>query len=401
MMATAINYLDRIALNIMSDRIKVAFSLNDLQYGALESVFSFAFGMGALLVGTIVDMVSVHRVYPIMVLGWSAAGILTGYATTFDMLLGCRFFLGLFEAGNWPCGIRTTRSILRPNERSMGNALFQGGTALAVVIAPYTIKLLLNEADATGSPEGWRVPFRIIGCLGFVWILIWVATVPSRQLGPRSGDGRQVLPEGAVRFVEVFSDRRFWALVASTIAINICWHGFRAWLPLFLKARGYSEDDRTDTLTAYYLTADVGSWTVGLLTIFLCRQGVGLHPARLLMLGLCAVLATSSVVLPELTPGWQLQVGLMVIAFAGLGLFPSYYSLSQEISSLHQGKVTGTLGAFAHFSQALIKLVEGRVCTETQSYDWVLRIDGLAPLAAFLIVLALWSSSSGANDRQK
>src|ERR1700722_8291617 len=110
MQATIINYMDRMALNQMAYRIKQAFDLNDKEYSSLESAFSFAFALGAITVGFLVDRLSVRWVYPFMVLGWSLAGVFTGFANSFAMLLACRFMLGLFEAGNWPCGIRTTRA---------------------------------------------------------------------------------------------------------------------------------------------------------------------------------------------------------------------------------------------------------------------------------------------------
>src|ERR1700733_5733897 len=75
MLATVINYMDRMALNQMGVRIKTAFELNNSQYSYLESAFSFAFAIGAISVGYLVDRVSVRWVYPFMVLGWSCAGI--------------------------------------------------------------------------------------------------------------------------------------------------------------------------------------------------------------------------------------------------------------------------------------------------------------------------------------
>src|SRR5436309_15190001 len=82
-LATTLNYMDRIALNQMAVRIQTALSLDDVQYSRLESGFSLSFALGALLTGFVVDRVSVRWVYPFMVLGWSAAGVLTGYATGF------------------------------------------------------------------------------------------------------------------------------------------------------------------------------------------------------------------------------------------------------------------------------------------------------------------------------
>src|SRR5438477_8901197 len=116
MQATVINYMDRIALNQMADPIMKAFGLSNTQYSALESVFSVAFAIGIFSTGVVVDRVSVRWVYPLMVLGWSVAGVLTGFAGSFGMLLAARFMLGLFEAGNWPCALRTTRTTLRPEE---------------------------------------------------------------------------------------------------------------------------------------------------------------------------------------------------------------------------------------------------------------------------------------------
>src|SRR5262245_37990060 len=97
MLATVINYMDRMALNQMAVRIKIYFALSNTEYSLLESVFSFAFAVGALTTGYVVDRISVRWVYPLMVLCWSAAGVLTGFANGFWMLLSCRFALGFFE----------------------------------------------------------------------------------------------------------------------------------------------------------------------------------------------------------------------------------------------------------------------------------------------------------------
>ncbi|HEX4606737.1 MAG TPA: MFS transporter, partial [Urbifossiella sp.] len=123
-LATTLNYMDRVGLNQMAVRIQDALHLDDIEYSRLESGFSFAFAVGAVAFGFLVDRVNVRWVYPAAVLGWSAAGVLTGYASGFAWLIVCRIALGFFEAGNWPCGIRTTKAVLRPDERSFGNSLF-------------------------------------------------------------------------------------------------------------------------------------------------------------------------------------------------------------------------------------------------------------------------------------
>lgn len=410
MLATTINYMDRMALNQMALRIKTYFQLDNTQYSLLESAFSFAFAIGAITTGYVVDRFSVRWVYPLMVLGWSAAGVLTGFASSFWMLLTCRFALGFFEAGNWPCGIRTTRAVLRKEERSLGNSLFQSGTALGAVITPLLVLFLLRSADpgeparnaimsvtggtyaaVSGAPvDTWKYPFRIIGSLGVVWIALWFTTVPRTLLRSETGPAGAA-DAGIARFRDVLRDVRFWVLFATVVAINITWHGYRAWLPLYLQEqRGYSEAEMSRFTTLYYLIADVGSWTIGGLTLWLCHRGMSVHRSRSLVYGLCAVLTLGTLAVPVLPSGWPLQLALLTVAFGALGLFPTYFALSQELSAAHQGKVSGTLGAGAHFSLALIYPLEGLISDATGSYEVVLGGIGVAPLAAFLFLLWKW-----------
>ncbi|MDB5308492.1 MAG: yjjL 1 [Gemmataceae bacterium] len=391
-LATTLNYMDRVALNQMAVRIQTAFRLDDEQYSRLESGFSFAFALGAILTGVIVDRVSVRWVYPLVVFGWSAAGVLTGSATGFWSLITCRIVLGLFEAGNWPCGIRTTRAVLRPEERSFGNSLFQSGTAVGAVVTPFLILVLLRQADAAAGGSGadsWKLPFRLIGLIGTGWVALWFLTVPGRLL---TAAAEPPAAAGAARYRDVFRDRRFWALLVVVIAINISWHTYRTWLPKYLmEKRGFDEAGMAGLTTWFYLTADVGSWTAGLGTLLLIRRGYGGHATRLFAFAGCAALSAIAIVVPFAPPGWPLTAVVLLFAFASLGLFPTYFALTQDVSAKHQGKVTGTLGAGAHLFLSLVMYpIEGRVIKETGSYDEVLAAAGVFPLLALGLMLRLW-----------
>jgi ACS family hexuronate transporter-like MFS transporter len=354
-----------------------------------------AFAIGIFGTGLIVDRFGVRLVYPFMVLGWSAAGVLTGFAGSFWMLLTARFMLGLFEAGNWPCALRTTQTILKPEERSFGNSLFGSGTALGAVLTPWLVDAVLKWAVGNGMSDAWRVPFRAIGSLGLIWIALWFITVPGRMVNPAGAGDAPPPHQGAARFAEVFRDRRFWVLVVITITVNITWHAYRAWLPLYLQnQRGYTREEMRDFMTVYYLAADIGTWTAGLLTLVLCKYGMRLHRTRVLMFAVCALLALGTLAVPFLSDGRPVQAGILLVGFASLGLFPTYFALSQELSSKHQGKVTGTLGASAHLSLAAMYQLEGWICDLTRSYEWVLGGVGIFPLFALGAILVLWPPGS-------
>ena len=55
LLATMINYMDRLTLNQTAVRIKQEFTLDARDYGHLESAFAFAFALGGLVFGWMAD----------------------------------------------------------------------------------------------------------------------------------------------------------------------------------------------------------------------------------------------------------------------------------------------------------------------------------------------------------
>jgi ACS family hexuronate transporter-like MFS transporter len=459
LLATMVNYMDRLTLNLMSVPIMRELGLGEREYGLLEKAFGVAFALGAILAGWLVDRWSVRWLYLAAVLLWSLAGFLTGLASGFATLLLCRFLLGLAEAGNWPCALRTTQHLLPPGERTMGNSILQSGAAAGAVLTP---PIVLGLLALTGT---WRYSFMAVGALGLVWSAGWLAVVRGADLAvprpPRSPSlmnilGWLVVLYAADLFVHVLAEpgerrpaiqailavlgfdgvavpawlptavsvavtvlgiggvvlwlarvtrdddwlprplffRRFAALAVIVVAINLTWHFFRAWMPLFLQNQhGYSLDQAGWFNSAYYACADFGSLTAGFATLLLARRGVGVHLSRVTVFVLCALLTTSSVVVSTLPPGPLLLALLLLIGFATLGLFPAYYSFSQELTVRHQGKLTGALGCICWMSMALMQEVVGIVVGRTGSYREGVAAAGLLPLLGVAALVLLWGQT--------
>src|SRR5947209_1661351 len=153
LLATMINYMDRLTLNQTAKRVMEEVGFDERGYADLESAFAYAFSLGAILTGWLADRVNLRWLYPAALFAWSLAGFATGLVPGFFGLLACRFVLGLAEAGHWPCALRTTQRILSPSERSLGNSLLQSGAALGAVLTPLLILTL-----PTG-PGTWRYAF--------------------------------------------------------------------------------------------------------------------------------------------------------------------------------------------------------------------------------------------------
>src|SRR5262249_44047639 len=158
------------------------------------------------------------------------------FVETFKGLLLCRLFLGFFEAGHWPCALRTTQRILSPSERTLGNSILQSGSSIGSVVTPILVLALL-----TPERGSWRFAFQIIAVSGLAWVVLWLTAIRARDLTgpvPTDADGPAAgafTAEESQSFWSVLFTRRFATLLIVVFAINTSWHIFRAWLPMFLQ----------------------------------------------------------------------------------------------------------------------------------------------------------------------
>jgi len=432
LMATMLNYMDRQTLSLTITDIRHELGLSNEQYGNLEFGFGMAFAIGGLVTGFIVDSVSVRWMYPAVLLGWSLAGVATAYGADVGAwcsrvlvdhfavdpvrwriasageqaylgLMICRIALGFFEAGQWPCALVTTQRVLARKDRSFGNSLLQSGAAIGAIFTPLVVQWLVTD-----EPGTWRGPFVIIGLAGMTWIVPWFALVRSTDLRRPDEQGSSTEPSGAARAVggpsvggtadgqsTVRTLRRFAALVVVVIMINATWQFFRVWLPALL--REFHEYDRTTVnyfTSAYYIATDAGCVTVGALARWLTSLGWGVHRARMATFLGCALLTSLSTIVAHLTRGPLLLGLLLAIGFGALGLFPNFYSFTQELSVRHQGKVTGILSAATWVITSWMQREVGRMVDATHSYAAGIFWVGLAPLVAFAALALLWGGRS-------
>jgi MFS transporter, ACS family, hexuronate transporter len=387
LLASMINYMDRQTLANAASRITKQFALSQEQYGDLEFGFGWAFAVGSIVFGVLVDRVSVRWVYPGVLLLWSVTGFLTGMISNFNELLVCRTLLGLFEAGHWPCAIKTTQFLLEPNDRAMGNGLLQGGASIGAVLTPLVMQRILTEQLGT-----WRPAFQIIGAVGLLWIPFWFALVREHDLKPAP---REESSPQTSAWKDLFT-RRMLVVLIVVACINTCWQTLRAWLPKFLmEGRGYLEAHALYFNSAFYIASDVGCIGAGALALWLARCGRAAYSARMMAFSACAMLSGLTLLIPFLPKGWPLLCVLLLVAAGALGVFPVYHAFTQDISAQHQGKVTGVAGIAAWaFSPPGQKLF-GRIVDRTGSFDAGIAVTGCMPLIALAALVWLW------NPREK
>jgi ACS family hexuronate transporter-like MFS transporter len=189
----------------------------------------------------------------------------------------------------------------------------------------------------------------------------------------------------------IYADPRFVVLVILTITINQTWHFLRVWLPKCLQEQyRYSEQSVFWFITAYYFAAGVGSLASGVLTLCLARSRLGVHGSRVAMFAAFTVITALTLVTARLPAGPVLLGLLLLVGFGALGLYPVYYSLSQELTVRHQGKVTGVLGFSTWVVSAVMHPMVGRWLDQTRDWPTVLGLAGTFPVVGLLALLVLW-----------
>jgi ACS family hexuronate transporter-like MFS transporter len=413
MFATLLNYMDRQVLPQIATELKGAYGIDAARYGTVGRNFAWAFALGSIFFGLIADRIGPRLLYPVVLIGWSAAGLATPLmrdpqwtrlvedpndpgSGAYHWLLLCRTLLGFFEAGHWPCALLTARQILSAKDRPLGNGLLQSGASLGAILVPLYVMLVRKLGG------GWEVAFWTIGAIGLLWVPLWLALVrrgdlSADQRGQRTEDrGQQrkeqqkVLPTArepfdAARFVRVYV-----TLFVVILGISLSWQFIREWLPKYLKeARGYSDDAADLLVPVYYISAELGCFAAGALVLWLIARGRDVHSARVLSYALFALI-TAAAALAPFAPG-TLGVACLVLAGAGiLGLHPLYYALTQELPAKHMAALSGVLAAAGWFVVGAMQRAMGAHIKETGSYDIGFVLAGLAPLAGLVALLVLW-----------
>ncbi len=315
-------------------------------------------------------------------------------------LVFCRTLLGFFEAGHWPCALKTTQLLLPPKDRTFGNSILQSGTSIGAIVTPIIVAAML-----TSDPASWRAPFLMIGAAGMLWVFGWFQA--TRGKGETAQPASTAEADGGTWIESVLAllrDHRFWLLAAVVCCINGAYSIYRVWLPLALQdpnGLAYSEDQTLQQiLPIYYLINDVGCLGAGAATVWLHRKGMTPANARRWIFTLSGALMLAAMQLPAIARGeWTLpglsagqaaMVVLLMTALGSLAPFPCYYAFTQDLSTRHMGLVTGLLSFCAWVVPSSIQRMLGAEIDRSGAYDIAFHVASWPVLAAAVALWLFW-----------
>lgn len=163
-----VNYLARNTLSVSAATIMEQLHVTTQQYSYVVVAWQVCYALVQPVAGYVLDALGTKIGFAIFAAAWSLACAATALATGWQSLALFRGILGVAEAAGIPGGVKASSEWFPAKERSVAIGWFNIGSSVGALLAPP----LVVWAILRGS---WEWAFVIVGVLGLVWTVLWLA----------------------------------------------------------------------------------------------------------------------------------------------------------------------------------------------------------------------------------
>lgn len=386
--ATTINYIDRQIIGILAPKLSQELNWTEGDYANIVFCFQFAYAIGLLLAGSIIDRLGTRLGYALSLTIWSLAAMGHGLVRTVMGFGVARFALGLGEAGNFPAAIKTIAEWFPKRERALATGIFNAGSNVGAILAPLTVPWIVLH-------WGWPWAFYLTGGIGLAWLALWLPIYRRPAEHPRLTATELALiqdktaePETKIPWASLLPHRQLWAFVVGKFLPDAVWWFYLFWTAKFLANNfGVTFAKISLPLVVIYVIADVGSIGGGWLSSHLLKRGWTVNAARKTTLLVCAVCILPVTLAPVTHQLW-LAVGLISLAAAAhQGWSANVFTLASDLFPRRAvGSVAGFGGMAGAVGGMLLSQTIGRILMWTGSYVPIFIIAGSAYCLALLAI---------------
>lgn len=387
--ATTINYVDRQVIGILAPTLGKEIGWSEKQYANIVTAFQFAYAIGMLLSGPIIDKLGTRLGYALMLFIWSLAGAWHGLMRSVSGFMAARFALGLGEAGNFPAAIKTVAEWFPRKERALATGLFNAGTNVGAIVAPLAVPWITLHM-------GWPWAFYLTGFIGLVWLMFWLPMYHRPQEHPKISKVEldYILsdppdPAARIPWLRLLPHRQTWAFVAGKFLPDAVWWFYLYWAPKFLYTRfGVDLKHVGLPLVAIYLIADIGSVGGGWMSSHLIKRGWSVNAARKLTMLLCALCIVPVTFAPLATNLWVAVLLISLAAAAHQGWSANIFTFASDMFPRHAvGSVVGIGGFSGAVGGLILSQIIGTILQLTGgNYVPIFIIAACIYLSAILII---------------
>ncbi len=405
---TTINYADRATFSIAGDAASRDLGLNPIQMGYIMSAFAWAYVIGQIPGGALLDRFGTKLIYTIAIAAWSFftlvqgfSGFLTGGAI-FAGLFAMRFMVGLAESPSFPGNARLVAAWFPGSERGTASAIFNSAQYFSLVVFAPFMGWLVHTFD-------WHSVFFVMGGLGLIAAFVFWKMVRSPVDHPgvnkaeldyiEAGGGltrmedRTVTKSAAFTWAnvkQVLGSRMLMGVFIGQYGINVLTYFFVTWFPIYLvKERGLNILEAGFAAAAPALCGFAGGVLGGIISDALLKKTGSLTIARKTPL-LIGMLLSALIIACAYIDNSALIVVVMAVAFFGKGIASLGWAVVSDTSPREFVGVTGGIfNTFGNSAGIVTPIVIGYIVAATGSFDgalWFVGVHCLLVIAAYFLI---------------
>lgn len=397
LLATMINYADRLMLSVVAPQVRQEFGMTEQDYSYVLFWFMAAYAVMYALSGPICDRLGTKRGFAVFIAAWSLAAVGHAFAVGKWSLAAWRFLLGFAEPGNWPAAAKAVAEWFPAEQRALGIGLFNSGSSLGSMLAPPMVAIITLH-------YGWRTAFVAVGAMGFVWLALWLLLYDpphkSRFITPGEWSylkGRVRPPEEAVpvkqpkgEWWRVMRMRECYALICARFFTDPVIYFIIFWLPEYLrKERNFDLAMIGKYAWVPFLFGDIGYTFGGWFSGYLMRRGVSMQWSRTALLAAAGCLTPAAFLAPRVSEAWMAIGITCAVTFAhGLWISNLLTLPTDMFPASRVGTASGLSGMGGAVGGMIANLGTGYL-VQNYSYQPVFLMAGLMHPIAFLVVYGL------------
>ncbi|QCG93661.1 MFS transporter [Azospirillum sp. TSA2s] len=409
-LVTVVNYADRATLSITGPVISKELGISAAEMGFIFSAFGWAYVLGQLPGGWLLDRFGSKIVYGLSIFTWSVftlmqgtIGFLAGGAAVM-MLFALRFAVGFAEAPSFPGNSRVVAAWFPGNERATASAVFNSAQYFATVIFAPLMGWLTHSF-------GWHWVFGVMGGLGIVMAGVWMKTVYAPKDHPRinqaeldyiaAGGGLVNMDDGKKTAVaesgakwdyirQLFASRMMVGIFLGQFCINAITYFFITWFPVYLvQARGMSILNAGFIASIPAICGFAGGILGGVMSDAMLRRGYSLTAARKTPIVLGMLMSMAMIACNYTDLQWII-VSLMALAFFGKGIGALGWAVMSDCAPKEiTGLSGGVFNMCGNISSITTPIVIGYIIQTTGSFNGALVFVGANALIAAVSYLVI------------
>jgi MFS family permease len=369
--AAMIAYIQRAAPSVPLAKIAGDLQVVDLarDMGWVSAAWYFGYAAMQLPSGWLADWLGSRVALAALCSTWSLLTLLTGVTESYWSLMAIWTLMGAAQAGIFPCSAKAIAQTFPDLERARASGLLACGMYVGTALGPLLTAQLLGHFPWPGA-VGWRFCMLLYAVPGFLWSLVFLELISSRELPAQSVGPvirATVGPALASRPMLLLFTQQFLRAGASVF--------FVTWFPLYLQKTRDVSVGKSGVLTFY---AALGSMFGALLGGFasdallqytgnrrLARQGIAVAG-----ISSCAVLAlVSYYVSDESLAIGLISLGMFCANFGGV----SAYTMAMELGGQRVTTVFSTMNMCGNVGAMIFPVAVGWLVSATDN-NWDLAL---------------------------